>query len=122
MHSCQTGRGGLGRRRSLSTTWRRASIGASLYTFPHFASLTVSSFLFTHQDVHIQSKNSVIDQVKIYSDCLNPAIVEELEKALLGAKYATDGVRDAAARAKAALPPESAPQIDQFAEWLANSL
>jgi len=34
----------------------------------------------------------LIEKVKIYSDSLNPTLVEELQKALVGVQYSAQGV------------------------------
>jgi len=71
----------------------------------------------------------VISKVKIYSDCLDTSIVPALEAALAGAKYSSEGVRSAVASAKAALASANVVDIenrnrelDEFAQWMANSL
>jgi lipoate-protein ligase A len=89
---------------------------------PEFEHHLETRFDWGQFDLHIQSKHGIIDQIKIYSDCLNPAVVEELERALAKAKYSKSGIQDACEKAKKDLPSETARHIDQFAEWLASSL
>jgi lipoate-protein ligase A len=91
---------------------------------PEFEHHLETRFDWGQFDVYIQAKNGLIEDAKIYSDCLNPGIVEEFEKALFDIKYSTQGISEAAESAKKALSAEgtTASQVDELARWLAKSL
>jgi lipoate-protein ligase A len=93
---------------------------------PEFEHYVKTRFDWGQFDVHLQSKSGKIDQVKIFSDSLNPGLVEELEKNLIGVEYSRKGVEEATEKARMALKRSvdhaADEHIDQFRDWLVGEL
>jgi len=76
-------------------------------------------------DVHIKADKGRINDAKLFSDALNPAVVEEIEKKLKGAGAYTKGSLDAALnQAKVTFKgnDQAQRQVDEFKEWLLSTL
>jgi lipoate-protein ligase A len=92
---------------------------------PEFQHFNRTRFDWGQFDVHIESKQGMIDKVKLFSDCLNPGIVEELERNLLGQPYTSQGILAACNRAGetlSATDPQIGKQVAQFRDWLTSEL
>jgi len=95
---------------------------------PEFEHHLNTRFDWGQFDVHIQCNQGSISEVKIFSDCLNPALVEELQDALIDAPYTRDGIERACKSAMTnlrqadPLNSQIESQIGQFRDWLAEAL
>jgi lipoate---protein ligase len=69
-------------------------------------------------DVHIDSKDGVITDVKVFSDSLYPDLIEALADALRGTRYDREGVRSALR----GVGPGQADLVGEFTDWLVESL
>jgi len=70
-------------------------------------------------DINMNVTKSIIDKVKIYSDSLNPTMIEVLSNNLLGMKYNQEDITTAINRSKTVLQtPESDAQLDELNNWL----
>lgn len=72
-------------------------------------------------DLHLNSENGRIVGVKIFSDCLNPELVDALEKAVEGADYDPDSIRSRTSLIKENRP-ELTGQIDDFNNWISREI
>lgn len=72
-------------------------------------------------DFHFVVEAGIIKDVQIFTDCLFPALIEDLTAKLRGQSYSAEAVRRAVV---AAMPdyPEQAPGIDELSQWLAQQI
>jgi len=78
-------------------------------------------------DVHINSKDGIIEECKIFSDSLYPAMIEEMNKALTKARYDKESISEALDIASRNLEnspetKEAAKCVEEFKEWFIHSL
>jgi len=76
-------------------------------------------------DVHIKADKGRINDAKLYSDALNPAVVEEIEKKLKGAgAYTKNSLEIALNQARIAFKGNDTAmrQVEEFKEWLLSTL
>ncbi|KAM9993431.1 hypothetical protein ACTFIZ_011394 [Dictyostelium cf. discoideum] len=75
-------------------------------------------------DINMNVTKSIIEKVKIYSDSLNPTMIEVLSNNLLGMKYNEEGISIAIERTKTVLNNilDSNSQLDQLKEYLIKSI
>lgn len=91
---------------------------------PNFEYNIEKRFQWGIMDVNITSENGKISQIKIYSDCLYPIMIEEIEKNLYGISYDKNEISKALSVVQSNLKDLGPiPQyIDEFKEWLMMSL
>lgn len=72
-------------------------------------------------DFHFVVEDAVVKDLKIYSDCLYPQLIEDLTGSLLGKQYRSDALNDALAE----LPtkyPDLSPGITELQNWLCQHI
>jgi len=73
--------------------------------------------------VHLQSSKGVIQEIKIYSDCFMPQMIDKLMLTLQGCPYSAKGILDACARTKSHhLAEDAHPPVDQFCYWFISNI
>lgn len=91
---------------------------------PNFEYNLERRFPWGIMDLYLTQVGGKIADVKIYSDCLYPIMIEEIEKALLGIPYHQSEVLKALENTKKALEatPSVFPFIDEFGQWVIESM
>lgn len=89
---------------------------------PQFEYNVETRFDWGIMDVYIDSKDGIIADVEIFSDCLFPSLVEELRSALKGARYNEEGIRRACTSAGSKLPEPCNQYCLDFENWLVTKL
>ncbi|WP_413578179.1 lipoate--protein ligase [Bdellovibrio sp. HCB290] len=90
-----------------------------------------STLEFTHKmdeyltlgffDFHFVVKDAVIQDLKIYTDCLYPAFIENTQHALIGQHYNGDSVKAVFAEVVQKFP-DLEPQINELESWLIKNI
>eukprot|EP00854_Cymbomonas_tetramitiformis_P009314 gene9314-11033_t len=74
-------------------------------------------------DIHLNASKGVITQVKVFSDALNVAFIERLEKGLVGCPYSMAGVAQLGERLKEEGKGElDVKNVEELCTWLGQSL
>jgi len=94
---------------------------------PQFDHNLEHKFEWGLMDVHINSKDGIIEECKIFSDSLYPAMIEEMNKALTKARYDKESISEALDIASRNLEnspetKEAAKCVEEFKEWFIHSL
>ncbi|PRP85977.1 hypothetical protein PROFUN_06099 [Planoprotostelium fungivorum] len=92
---------------------------------PHFEHNFETRFDWGLFDVYIDAQKGRISRIKVFSDCLVPQIVEEVERCLLNERYDQDGIDNAMNRAHQELEKsniEATHQIRELRDWIKSSL
>ena len=88
---------------------------------PDFTHHLESRFDWGQLDMHLDVHRGVVEDVKIYSDCLVPDFIEALHRVLPGARYTRDSLLEALSRAAGNGGTEAAMASD-IAGWLDGEL
>ncbi|UYL09287.1 lipoate--protein ligase [Bdellovibrio sp. SKB1291214] len=90
-----------------------------------------STLEFTHKmdeymtlgffDFHFVVNDGVISDLKIYTDCLYPALIESVQQAFIGKHYNGDSVKQVFADVTPKFP-ELEPQINELESWLIKNI
>ncbi|EGG13497.1 hypothetical protein DFA_11258 [Cavenderia fasciculata] len=74
-------------------------------------------------DVNINCSKGIIEKIKIYSDALNPIMIEVLQESLIGMEYGKDGITVGMDRAKNLMKgTDSEKEIEQLKQWLIDEI
>eukprot|EP01117_Protostelium_nocturnum_P016799 TRINITY_DN6720_c0_g2_i1.p1 TRINITY_DN6720_c0_g2~~TRINITY_DN6720_c0_g2_i1.p1 ORF type:complete len:374 (-),score=118.26 TRINITY_DN6720_c0_g2_i1:162-1262(-) len=90
-------------------------------TTPHFEHNVEKRFDWGLFDIYFTSKGGRISEAKVFSDCLIPSLVDELQKNLLGVTYDSEGIQLAIGKTKQSLlpsNPECENYLNQLEKWL----
>jgi len=78
--------------------------------------------------MNINAADGIISEVKIFSDCLYPNIIEEVTNSLKGCTYDQVGIANGINQAASNLfgqedtPAETTTYLNQLQEWLSESI
>mmetsp|Transcript_4935 Transcript_4935/g.15070 ORF Transcript_4935/g.15070 Transcript_4935/m.15070 type:complete len:424 (-) Transcript_4935:28-1299(-) len=93
---------------------------------PEFEHNLETRFPWGTMDIHLNSKQGKITEIKIFSDSLYPLMIDTLTEQLTGTTYDVPGIRHALANASKALIAADlavcAPFLDEFGVWLVNEI
>lgn len=91
---------------------------------PHFNHHLETRFDWGIMDVHINSKDGLISEVKIYSDSLFPNMVDDISASLLGVKYLDGPITQALHKLaqEKYTGSDCEKYITQFGDWLVPNL
>ncbi|AYV78380.1 MAG: hypothetical protein Edafosvirus11_15 [Edafosvirus sp.] len=73
-------------------------------------------------DVNIEAEKGKITQIKIYSDCLNPAMIEDIQSTLLGVEFKHDAISKTLHKLADINKPPVDEHIKEFLEWFVKNL
>jgi len=85
---------------------------------PSFNHHMETRFEWGIMDVHINSTNGLIEGIKIYSDSLLPAMIDDITAALKGVKYSAEGIRAALKPTPERPFTDAEVYVNQFRDWL----
>jgi len=89
---------------------------------PEFSHHLETRFEWGTIDVYIDSENGLISRVKIFSDFLNPQVIDAVKNSLEYVTYDQPGVITAMGRAKKILESDNGPevikQVAELEDWL----
>ena len=88
---------------------------------PDFSHLLDNRFTWGGVELHFDVERGVIVRAQIYTDSLNPAPLEALASALQGTAYRPEALA-AACQALITAFPEQQNELQELADWLAQSL
>lgn len=92
-------------------------------TTPHFNHHLETRFDWGIMDVHINSAEGKISEVKIFSDSLFPTMIEDISNALIGVKYLGKPVTEALAVVeKKYTENDCGKYVNQFSSWLVHHM
>lgn len=84
---------------------------------PKFNHQFDTRFTWAGVEVHLDSNRGMIEDVKIFSDCLNPPLIESFAQSLKGIPYNTEAVEKALSSTKNDFK-EHQDQVDDFLNWI----
>ena len=88
---------------------------------PNFAHHMTERFDWGRMEVFLDTRNAVITDAQIYSDCLMPQMIERLMEDLEGVPYDRGAIRKRLEQTASELP-EEAEQIGEFTDWLTSQI
>lgn len=84
---------------------------------PQFRQTMAEYFSWGFVEVHIDAEGALIERAQVYSDALNPDLIDEVRKALPGKAFSGAGVTLAMSEVAARLPGHES-ELSDLAEWL----
>lgn len=77
---------------------------------------------FGQIDVHLNSWKGKITNLKIFSDCLYPDLIENFENSLINKTYNRDGLEESRSELLERCVPEWEEHINNFIDWLTSAI
>jgi lipoate-protein ligase A len=88
---------------------------------PEFEHQLNERFDWATIDLHLDTESGKIKRAKIFSDCLDPQLIEEIEKAIHGTDYNSEGIISKLDYLKN-LNPQYSDKLTDFQNWMKREL